>query len=129
MFLVSQLSSALSVNEAVISEFKAAADHYCSPLRDGRPLLIPHQTALCLSASALPRFFIKAQDTKQSVKRLKQQNEQRTTASLLLKNLQLSPLTNCNCPLLRGFLKQAKPHAYNKKQLQLFAAEAYNANA
>lgn len=69
MLFVSQLHSALSVNEAVISDFKATVDHYSRPLCDRRTLLIRSQTAPCLSlsVSVLPSFIIKAQDTKQSV--------------------------------------------------------------
>lgn len=92
------LHSTLSVNGAVISEFKAAADHYHRPLCDCRTFLIQSQTELCLSLSVLPRFIIKAQDTKQSV---------HTTIACLLLEItpdmqKLSRLTNCNCPLLIG---------------------------
>ncbi len=106
MLFVSQLHSTLSVNEAVISDFKAAADHYRRPLCDRRPLLIQSQAApcLCLSVSVLPSFIIKAQDTKQSVHFAVLIFSQRTTACLLLEITpdmqQLSPLTSCNCPLL-----------------------------
>lgn len=48
MFFVSLPHSTLSINDAVISEFKAAVDHYRSPLCDHRPLLIQSQTAMCL---------------------------------------------------------------------------------
>lgn len=41
----------LPVIEAVISEFKVAADHYGRLLCDCRPLLIKSHTAQCLSAS------------------------------------------------------------------------------
>ena len=80
---VSQLHSALSVNEAVISGFQEAAAHYRSPLCDRRPLLIQSQTVQCLSASVLSCFIIKAQDTKQSPQFTALILSQRTAASLL----------------------------------------------
>lgn len=106
---VTQLHTVFSVNEALISEFKAAADHYGRSLCDCRPLLIQSQTllCLCLSVSVLPRLLSKHKTltvVKQSVHFAALIFSQRTTACILPETTpgmqQLCPLTNCNCPLL-----------------------------